>query len=90
MFDNLAYENVSKILNSKKIRYEKLNELFDGVLPKDTNMKRGKNVNIFIDVKSFLKQLYNPDTLELFSYIDGDNRLIIASELLNTIGHYRH
>lgn len=90
MFDSLAYENVSKILNSKKIRYEKLNELFDGVLPKDINMKRGKNVNVFIDVKSFLKQLYNPDTLDLFSYIDGDNRLIIASELLNTIGHYRH
>lgn len=90
MFDNTAYENISKILNSKKIKYEKLNELFEGILPKDINKKQGKNVNIFIDVKSFIKQLYNPDTIDLFSYIEGDNRLIIASELLNTIGHYRH
>ena len=90
MIDSTAYENVSKILNSKKIRYEKLNELFDGILPRNVNEKRGRNVNIFIDIKSFIKQLYNPDTIDLFSYINGDDRLIIASELLNTIGHYRH
>lgn len=39
MIDSTAYENVSKILNSKKIRYEKLNELFDGILPRNVNEK---------------------------------------------------
>ena len=34
MFDNTAYENISKILNSKKIKYEKLNELFEGICAK--------------------------------------------------------
>ena len=90
-YDNFqvsSNEYISKILNSKKIRYEKLNELFQFTIPYDKRLV-GKQVNIFIDLAAVIKQLYNPDLLDHFKFLKEKDRIIISSEVLNMVGHYR-
>ena len=81
-------ETLEKILNSKKIRYDNLNILFKDYL--NPFEKKGKNVNIFVDIQSITKQMYAPATLEQLNYLKDADRIIIASEILNFVGHYRH
>ena len=79
-------DTLQKILNSKKIRYEVLDDFFKLRLAR----QQGKTVNIFVDHQSVIKQLYTPELLPLFNSINARDRIVIASELVNIIGHYRH
>ena len=81
-----SLDTLQKILNSKKIRYEVLDQL----LKMRLLGQAGKTVNIFIDHQSVIKQLYTPELLPLFTNLNVQNRLVVASELLNIVGHYRH
>lgn len=83
-----SLDTIQKILNSKKIRYDKMKELFDTVSPSFKFV--GQNVNIFIDLSAVVKQLYNPDTLGHLNYIKDQDRIMISSEIINIVGHYRH
>jgi len=82
------FEDIEKILNTKKIRYDYMNELFrkfrKAFIPNST-------INIFIDIPSTVKQLYNPENIKgLSGTINKKDKYIIASTILNMIGHYRH
>lgn len=83
-------ENISRLINAKKIQYQRLGTIFQDFFPKNLEEKQFRNINIFIDVQSLLKQLYNPEVLESLSYTKQEDRIVIASEILNLIGHYRH
>lgn len=81
-------ESFEKILNLKKVRYEILDGLFrrykSVLVPEST-------VNIFIDIPSTVKQLYNPDIIKgLSGNISKRDKYVISSVLLNMIGHYRN
>lgn len=89
MTDETSAEHISKILNSKKIRYEKLEELFRNTIPTDRRTE-GCQVNIFVDLAGIIKQLYNPSLLEHFRFLKEEDRIVISSEIINIIGHYRH
>ena len=81
-----SLDTLQKILNSKKLRYEVLDQLLRLRLANQA----GKTVNIFIDHQSVIKQLYTPELLPMFNTINAKDRLVVASELINIIGHYRH
>ena len=86
MDEATSLDTLQKILNSKKIRYEVLDQLFKLRLAG----QGGKTINIFIDHQSVIKQLYTPELLPLFTALNVQNRLVVASELINIVGHYRH
>lgn len=83
------FENIDRVLNVKKIRYEVLDKI---LRPYKNNFINDEGtINIFIDLPSTVKQLYNPENLKGFSgKIKFNEKLAIASNLLNMIGHYRH
>ena len=85
---NLPIDTMQKILNSKKIRYEKLNSLFENVV--DFRQYKGRQMNIYVDIQSVIKQLYSPETLDILQYIKAEDRMMITSEIVNIVGHYRH
>lgn len=81
-------EKIEKILNLKKIRYDKMDELFKKYR---SVLVEGSTINIFIDLPSTVKQLYNPENIKgLSGIIKKKDKYIISSILLNMIGHYRH
>ena len=84
----MSRESIEKIINSKKIKYSVLEELFYNHLNKRTHY--GKNINIFIDIENLIKQLYSENIMTNFSHIKDSDRIIISAELTNIIAHYRH
>jgi hypothetical protein len=78
---------IEKILNSKKIRYDKLNSLLDGYI---SQMDTYKQANIYVDLQSVIKQLYNDELLKQFQSVDDRNRIVIVSEIVNLVGHFRN
>ena len=76
MDEATSLDTLQKILNSKKIRYEVLDQLFKLRLAG----QGGKTINIFIDHQSVIKQLYTPELLPLFTALNVQNRLVVASE----------
>lgn len=76
--------DIDKVMHGRKIKYEVLNKLFDGHLPKK------QLCNIFIDVHSLLKKLYIPVIAKSFDNLSGYNKFVISSQLLNIAAHYRH
>jgi hypothetical protein len=76
---------IEKILNSKKIRYELMNQLF-------TKYPRGvTTVTMYIDLFSILNNIYNPNVTEAIAdYFDDDKRLIISSNIINMAAHFRN
>lgn len=84
---------VGRSLNAKKIKYEVMDKLFkSSQLYKDKNSN--KMVNIYIDIESLIKQLYNSELNsgiqnELHTMMNED-KTFIASEIVNYVGHYRH
>ena len=81
-----SLELVQRILNSKKIRYEVLDQVLKLRLAKQA----GKTINIYIDHVSIIKQLYTPELLPHFNSINAKDRLMISAELINLMAHYRH
>ncbi len=84
---------VGRSLNAKKIKYEVMDKLF-----KPTQIYKAKNqnkiINIYIDIESLIKQLYNSELnsgiqSELHTMVSED-KTFIASEIVNYVGHYRH
>jgi hypothetical protein len=81
-------ENIEKILNAKKIRYEYMDNLFRKY---KSVLAEGSVINIFIDLASTIKQLYNPESIKgLSGIVNKKDKYAISSILLNMIGHYRH
>lgn len=80
-------EILDKILNSKLLNYEKLNEL---LFPFIKKYKKESVVNIYIDVWDWVKQLYNPDITENLNSLVNNEKYTIASHLINIVSHYRH
>ncbi|QXN67977.1 hypothetical protein FPHOBKDP_00227 [Listeria phage LPJP1] len=80
-------ENIEKIMNSKKVKYTKLMSMVKNYVTRESI---GKNVNIYIDMNTILKQIYNKDNIEIFNHLKSDKRLFITAEIINIIGHYRH
>lgn len=80
-------EIIEKIVNSKKLNYQKMSEL---VGPYINSRTYDKNITIYIDLNNIVKQLYAPNTLEIFSHIKTNGRLNLVVEIINIIGHYRH
>jgi hypothetical protein len=77
---------LEKILHSKKIRYDVLNEVTKTKIPEGYD-----TVNIFLDVGSILNSLYKPEMLQMFGKLKREQRLAISSEgILNAAAHYRH
>jgi hypothetical protein len=75
------------ILHSKKLGYDTLLPLMKDYI-KPGNFDR--TVNIFIDFWDILKPIYNPKTIETLNTINAHEKSMIASEIINIIGHYRH
>lgn len=75
---------MEKILNSKKIRYEILNDL----LPKFPSSI--DTVTIYIDVLSVYNNLYNPRVLEDVSVFNNRDKFILSSSLINMAAHFRN
>jgi len=82
-------ELIDKIMNSKKLPYIQLVDLFTPYL-KRYDLKAEKEVTIFIDYFDLLNQLYNGENLDEISSIKYSDRLTIASHVINMISHYRH
>jgi hypothetical protein len=75
------------ILHSKKLGYDTMLPLVKDYI-KPGNFDR--TVNIFIDFWDILKPIYNPKTIETLNTINAHEKSMIASEIINIIGHYRH
>jgi len=86
---NSLYE---KILNSKKIKYEILNKFIPNIMPPQIEMegKYNSNINIFINIQSLYNSLYNPDLMELFKTLNRRESYLLAADIANMCGHYRH
>lgn len=80
-------EQIEKILNVKKIKFDIMNSLFKPF--KDCLVEEGI-VNIFIDIPSTIKQLYNPQNITALSTNLGKDKYCIAACILNMVSHYRH
>ncbi|WPH64277.1 hypothetical protein [Staphylococcus phage vB_StaM_PB50] len=85
-------EIIERIINSKKLNYNKMTELVSpyiegGRFRGNTN---NNNVTIYIDINNVIKQLYSPQVSENFTHLKTKNRLNLVVELVNIIGHYRH
>ncbi|PTU25742.1 hypothetical protein DA469_22185, partial [Bacillus subtilis] len=85
---------LEKILHSKKLSYDTLMPLVKPYINNKTiitgNDREYNTVNIFIDFWDIVKSLYNPQTLETMNSLKQRERFMIASEVINIIGHYRH
>lgn len=82
---------VEKIINSKKLNYNKMIELVKPYIESDSNnMSENNNVTIYIDINNVIKQLYSPQIAENFTHVKTFNRLNLVVEIVNIIGHYRH
>jgi hypothetical protein len=80
-----------KILHSKKVKYEVLNKITKAVLPPHKEMmKYNENVNIFINIYSLYNSLYNPELVNLFDTLNREEKFMLASDIANMCGHYRH
>lgn len=83
---------LEKILHSKKLNYQTLFPLIRPYV--NSRQVNGGNynstVNIFVDFWDIIKPLYNPQTLETLNNIKQHERFMIASEIINIVGHYRH
>lgn len=80
-------ENIEKILNMKKVRWEymdvKLKD-FKKSIPEEST------INFFIDVPATIKQLYNPEIIKGISgIVNKHEKYVISALILNMIGHYR-
>lgn len=81
---------LEKILHSKKLSYEKLTPLMKDYITLNKLNRNTTTVNIFIDFYDVMKSVYNPKTLNLLDNMKQDERLMIASEVINMVSHYRH
>jgi hypothetical protein len=76
---------LENLINLRKTKYIFLDEILKPKInPKTTN------INFFIDVRSLLKIIYNPNIMEAFLSLNTDEKWLISSELLNIAAHYRH
>jgi len=81
---------VEKILNSKKVNYKTLGGFLTPL--KDSLFQQESTINVFIDIPSVVNQLYNPTNIKHLAggVLNKKDKYMIASSLLNMIGHYRH
>lgn len=76
---------LESILHSKKTKYIVLDQILKKHIKPEC-----ENVNIFIDINSILKTLYQPSILEIFNSLNVKEKYLISSEILNIAAHYRH
>ena len=74
---------IEKILNSKKIRYENLNELIK-------TFPKGKDtVTMYIDIISVIGQIYAPNIIEEIKMFGSREKCLISSSIINMAAHFR-
>jgi hypothetical protein len=81
-----------KILHSKKIKYEVLDKILKPYLPPPAELlgKYKNNINIFINIGSLYNSLFNPELLNLFETLNRQELYMLAADIANLCGHYRH
>lgn len=76
---------IGTIIHSKLVKYDKLTELI-----KKYNLE-GNKISIYINLDSILKKFYkNDEVLSSMKALYDNDILILTSELINIIAHYRH
>jgi len=84
---------VSKSLNAKKIKYKVLDTLLKPT-QFDQIRSNGNMVNIYIDMESLIKQLYNGEASDgiasELNTMANEDRLFISAEIIRYAAHYRH
>lgn len=85
-------EIIERIINSKKLNYNKMIELVKPYVEggRYGGEVKNRNVTIYIDINNVIKQLYSPQIAENFTHVKTNNRLNLVVEVVNIIGHYRH
>lgn len=81
-------EMLQMMLHSKKLNYNRLNEIIPKYIPQRTN--EYDTVNVIVDLYDVVKQLYKPQLLEQINHMKAIDRYQITSEIINIVGHYRH
>ncbi|WRM43450.1 hypothetical protein [Staphylococcus phage LY01] len=83
---------IERIINSKKLNYNKMTELVRPYVEggRFGSNTKNDNVTIYVDLNSVIKQLYSPQIAESFTHVKTKDRLNLVVELVNIIGHYRH
>lgn len=79
---------LGKVLNGKKLNYDRLSRIIPEYIPKDT--EEYDSVNIIIDLYDIFKQLYNPEVIQEIEHLKAIECREIAGEVINLISHYRH
>lgn len=74
---------IEKILNSKKLRYENLNELIG-------NLPKGKDtVTMYIDIMSVIGQIFAPNVIEEVKLFGNREKFLLSSNIINMAAHFR-
>lgn len=76
------------IFNSHKIRYDKINEL---LIENEVELKRNKEVKIFINLDSIFRELCTPNVNEVTKASNSNERVIeMVADIINLAAHYRN
>jgi hypothetical protein len=75
--------SIGPILGQKKTKFEVLDKIDFGI--SDEN-----SINIFIDVKSVIGQLFRDENINFTEHLKNSERLLVSSELINIAAHYRY
>lgn len=83
---------ISSTFAASKVRYADLLEMMRGTKFEEY-YNSGKTVDVYIDLFNILRRLYangkNHNTLEAVNTLTEDDMLVISSEIVNFVGHYR-
>lgn len=78
-------EVVEPIINFQKIKYDKFSELLHS-----ENITKGNRFNIFINVETILDYFYKEQIIAAMNSLKSKENIILVSEFINLIAHYRH
>lgn len=73
--------------NMHKIRFDKMNQLFNNNTPRDT-LRYDRKVNIYINLESILRRLTRPDVVDLIK-VSENQEFALISNIINLVAHYR-
>jgi|GEM_PF-5423387 len=85
---NESISSYEKILQTKKTKYVFLKNNLKYIPPREEIKEQ--TINVFIDLYSMFNQLFNPETIFLYSNMARKDKNILAAEVINIVGHYRN
>lgn len=75
---------IEPIINMHKIKYDIMKGLVNA------HFEDGKKISIFINLDSILNTLYAPNIEDAIKSYQNYDNMILSSELINVVAHYRH